>query len=236
MSKQPYIPLYVGDYLKDTRILPLAARGGWVDLILYMWESPVRGQLEGSIEDYARLMNCDVKEANFVLDLLEQKRIADFDKSPTGVIKIVSRKMRRDAEISKIRSEAGKKSVESKFAKGFVGTKQSTKIKQNTESDIEIETDNVIPLKTGPTFDEFWDKYDKKVDKMKSERKWARLSTAIQNKIMLHLDVYIPLTPDPQFRKSPLTYLTSHSWEDEVPKPKTAEPPRASKSTNLFNG
>jgi hypothetical protein len=108
MGKQPYIPFYVGDYLKDTRILPLAVRGAWVDLILFMWDAPVRGELIGSIEDFARLMSCDRQEAQFVLSILKQKNTADFADLPDGQIRVVSRKMRRDANISEVRAEAGR--------------------------------------------------------------------------------------------------------------------------------
>lgn len=139
MGRQPYIPLYVGDYLKDTRILPLAVRGAWVDLILFMWDAPVRGELIGTIEDFARLMSCERSEAEFALNLLKQKRTADFDLLGDGQIKIVSRKMKRDAEISKIRSEAGKNGVKAKKQTGFAEAKQQAKPQQNTEVDIDNE-------------------------------------------------------------------------------------------------
>lgn len=144
MGKQPYIPFYVGDYLKDTRILPLAVRGAWVDLILYMWDSPTRGELTGTIEDFARLMSCEKKEAEFALNLLKQKGIADFTLFDDGQLKIVSRKMKRDAEISKIRSDAGKNGVKVKANNKFAEAKQQTKGKQNTEYEYVIENENEI--------------------------------------------------------------------------------------------
>jgi len=142
MGKQPYIPFYVGDYLKDTRILPLAVRGAWVDLILFMWDAPVRGEIIGSIEDFARLMSCDRSEAQFALDLLKQKRTADFDLLPTGELKITSRKMKRDAEISKKRSEAGKNGVEAKKEKEFAEAKAKAKREQKPEYEYEYEYEN----------------------------------------------------------------------------------------------
>lgn len=138
MSKQPYIPFYVGDYLKDTRVLPLSVRGAWVDLILFMWDAPVRGELIGTMEDFSRMMSCDRSEAEFALNLLKQKSTADFDLLPTGELKITSRKMKRDADISKKRSEVGKKGVEAKFAKGFAEANGQAKVKQNTDNDNDI--------------------------------------------------------------------------------------------------
>lgn len=150
MSKQPYIPLYVGDYLKDTRVLPLSVRGAWVDLLLFMWDAPVRGEIIGTIQDFARMMSCERSEAEFALNLLKQKSTADFDLLSDGQIKITSRKMKRDAEISKKRSTAGKKGVEVKFADTFA----EAKVKQNTDND--NEDDNDIELKLKESLDEIY--------------------------------------------------------------------------------
>jgi hypothetical protein len=71
-EKQPYIPLYTGDYLKDTRRLPLAARGAWVDLMIFMWDSKERGVLVGTMPEYAMMMSCTLDEANFAIGLLRE--------------------------------------------------------------------------------------------------------------------------------------------------------------------
>ena len=107
MAKQPYIPFYLGDYLKDTRILPLNIRGGWVDLILYMWDNSIRGELIGTYEDFARLMTCSKEEAILVIQTLNQKKICDHTPLPDGQIKIESRKMKKMEELSKKRKIAG---------------------------------------------------------------------------------------------------------------------------------
>lgn len=150
MGKQPYIPFYVGDYLKDTRVLPLSVRGAWVDLILFMWDAPVRGEIVGTMEDFARMMSCTIQEAEFALNLLKQKRTADFDLLTTGEIKIISRKMKRDFEISKKRSKAGKKGVEAKFANGFAEANAKAKLKQNPEVEVDNEYDTEKNKKESP--------------------------------------------------------------------------------------
>lgn len=142
MGKQPYIPLYVGDYLKDTRILPLAVRGAWVDLICYMWDSRVRGEISGTLEDFSRLLSCEKSEAKFALNLLEQKNVADFFFLENDVIKIVSRKMKREADISKKRAKAGKTGGKrTQSSKNFAKAKVEAKFKQNTDIDIDIDND-----------------------------------------------------------------------------------------------
>lgn len=137
MGKQPYIPFYIGDYLKDTRVLPLSVRGAWVDIILFMWDNPVRGELIGTVEEFSRMMSCEPKEAEFALNLLKQKKTADIDLLPDKTWKIVSRRMKADSELSKKRSIAGKNGVVAKFAKPFAKAKPQA----NTEYEGDIEND-----------------------------------------------------------------------------------------------
>lgn len=109
MPKQPYIPLYTGDYLKDTRILPLEVRGAWVDIMIFMWESKEKGTISGTMEEFALMLGCTFKKANSIISLLHEKNICDFEVLKNGHIKLSSRRMLRDVEISKTRKEAGSK-------------------------------------------------------------------------------------------------------------------------------
>lgn len=72
-----------------------------------------------------------------------------------------------------------------------------------------------------PSFLDFWDKYEKKQDRPKCEKKWKKINQEAREKIMLHLEDYILSTPDKQYRKNPLTYLNSESWENEIITPNT---------------
>lgn len=70
-----------------------------------------------------------------------------------------------------------------------------------------------------PSFEDFWQKYDKNIDRSKCEKKFKKLTQRAREDIMRHLDEYIPFTPDPKYRKNPSTYLNNESWKDEVIKP-----------------
>jgi len=70
-----------------------------------------------------------------------------------------------------------------------------------------------------PSFDDFWDLYDKKRQRDKCEKKWQSLSQSEKVKIIIHIPEYLEFTPDKQFRKDPLTFLNNRSWEDEIIKP-----------------
>lgn len=67
-----------------------------------------------------------------------------------------------------------------------------------------------------PTFDDFWDLYDKKVDRPKCEKRWNNLTGKDRQAIMIALPAYKIATPDKQYRKDPATYLNARAWENEI--------------------
>lgn len=138
-KKQPYIPLYTGDYIKDTRSLSLAAKGAWSDIILFMWAQETDGVMIGSLEDFARLIGGTLEETEKVLLELCLKKICDGGRDEKGIYKIVSRRLVKDAAISAIRSEVGSKG----------GSKTQAKVKAKTEqkSDNDIDIENDIEFK-----------------------------------------------------------------------------------------
>jgi len=133
MGKQPYIQFYLGDYIKDTRILPLNVKGGWVDLILAMWENDPKGELVGNMDDYARIMNCSNTEAILVIQILKQKKIFDYENLDDGFFKIISRKQKKMEKLSKMRKNVGKNGGNPVLLNQKVNQKINQKVNQNTE-------------------------------------------------------------------------------------------------------
>jgi predicted phage replisome organizer len=66
-------------------------------------------------------------------------------------------------------------------------------------------------------FDEFWNKYDKKIAKGSCEKKWKKLSETDKESILSTVSAFVRSTPDVTFRPHPLTYLNQKRWEDELP-------------------
>lgn len=85
--------------------------------------------------------------------------------------------------------------------------------KKEVETEVEHEDARVT---LWPTFDDFWTKYAKKVDRLKCEKIWKKISQEAREKIMEHLERYVRSTPEIQFRKDPATYLRNKSWENEI--------------------
>ncbi len=84
--------------------------------------------------------------------------------------------------------------------------------KRNEE---ETESETIVCV-VWPSFDDFWDKYDKKVGRPKSEALWKKIDQGGREKIMHHLDDYIKT--EKQYRKDPERYLKNESWNDEIVK------------------
>lgn len=66
-----------------------------------------------------------------------------------------------------------------------------------------------------PSFDDFWNLYDKKRGRPTAEREWAKVPQADREAIMAAVPVYTLATPK-EFRKDPERYLKNKAWQDEV--------------------
>jgi|GEM_PF-1159558 len=107
-------------------------------------------------------------------------------------------------------------------------------------SNTDIKTDNTpLPPKGGESdvsFDDFWNAYDKKVDKYKCERKWKSIPLADKKKIMEYVPLYVEATPDSKYRKNPLTFLNGKCWGDNIPENKGKADPNLAYGLSLLKG
>jgi hypothetical protein len=94
-------------------------------------------------------------------------------------------------------------------------TKQGESIVQSTSS---INKPNTIYKETNiqDKFVLFWDLYDKKVDKVKTEKAFLKLSESEIELILQVVKKYVDSTPDVKFRKNPLTWLNGKCWNDVI--------------------
>ena len=68
----------------------------------------------------------------------------------------------------------------------------------------------------GPTFEEFWELYDKKIERKKCHKAWQKLDPMTRQECILHVVNYVESTPDKRYRKNPFTYLFNESYYDEI--------------------
>lgn len=136
-EKQPYIPLYLGDWVQDTDCLSLEAEGAWLRVIFKCWKN--NGMFSATLEVYARI--CRTSPEKFALILLEWEtnNICDIIKNDNGIITVLSRRIRRDKELSALRKEIGSKGGSKSQAK------RKAKDQPNTDQNTEYESDNESP-------------------------------------------------------------------------------------------
>lgn len=97
-NRAPAFQFYVGDYIQDTRMVTLMARGAWVDLLCRMWSSQPRGQITSSYPGYARLFGCTADQAKQVICELIDANICDSVTNGHGDVTLMSRRMLRDEQ------------------------------------------------------------------------------------------------------------------------------------------
>lgn len=66
------------------------------------------------------------------------------------------------------------------------------------------------------SFDVFWDLYDKKISKPKSEIKWNKLNAETQHEIIDYLPNYLKTISDKKYQPYPETFLNQQRWLDEI--------------------
>ena len=64
-------------------------------------------------------------------------------------------------------------------------------------------------------FKAFWNLYNKKTGMQKCQDKFLKYGLATMQTIIDAVPTYVKETPDPKFRKNPLTWLNGEYWKDE---------------------
>ncbi len=108
--KQPYFPFYVGDWLKDTKLSLCcpATRGVWMDLICGLHEIGHGGTITANAQQLARLCRCSVSDMESALNELRTYDVAELYEKE-GRYTVICRRMKRAAELTAKRQQAGSK-------------------------------------------------------------------------------------------------------------------------------
>lgn len=145
MAKQPYIPLYIGDWKKDADCLSISAQGALLNLIFKLHDAPKRGVFEANLRILSLLFKTDLETTKEIFsEIFLDTKVLDFDNIEDGKFCIKSRRMLRESDISETRSSSGKKSAKSKSSTKRQQTvnKASTKVEQNPDNDNDIDNAN----------------------------------------------------------------------------------------------
>lgn len=97
--------------------------------------------------------------------------------------------------------------------------------KDSNKKDLIKKEDNIYP-----SFDDFWDLYEKKRDKEKCKDKWSKISSKDKLEIMEFIPKYKASQPDSQYRKDPIRFLNNKTWNDELEVAEEQELPQDQKT------
>lgn len=206
MSKDPAFLFYPGDYLRDTQVLSGESQVAY-DRIMC---------------EHMRNICISKQRLKFFTKRLDQDQTEEIMsvlvECPEGFqIPWVADSINKRRRYSESRRQNRMKKPQ----------KDMINISQSYDQHMENENENVIENKNEtenetfaaeifPTFQDFWDIYDKKVGRDSCEKLWGKIKQRDRESIVDHLDKYITSTPDKTYRKNPATYLRNKGWEDEI--------------------
>jgi len=145
MAKQPYIPLYIGDWEKDTNCLTNLAEYALFKLTFKLFNAEKRGVFCTNFRTLSVLFKADLDTTKEIFNEIIFNKVLDIEAGEDGIFIIKSRRMLRESNISELRSEIGKKGAIKKQAKRKQTLKNSeAKHQQNTDNDIEDDNINSV--------------------------------------------------------------------------------------------
>lgn len=228
LRNQPYIPLYVQDYLTDEKLnmCSTSAQGVYIKIMCTMHKSTDYGtillkqkekQSQSTYKNFAKkLAKLLPFELDTIMDAL--KELIEEKVLYVNGDRLCQKRMIRDNKISEIRAKSGSKGGK-KTQKGFA----KANIKANPESESEYVNKDI-----NIEFKKFWNLYDYKKNKIECENLWTGIKKTKHNHIindetrsliMKRLPIYVKNTyKNDKFpgRQYPHTYLYSECWNDEV--------------------
>ena len=65
-------------------------------------------------------------------------------------------------------------------------------------------------------FNDFWNRYNKKINRDDCLKKWKKLSIVDMQESLKMIDAYVRSTPEKKYRKNPATWIYQKGWRNEV--------------------
>lgn len=225
--QQPYIPLYVQDFMSDEKLNECSAEstGVYIRLMCVMHKSEEYGKIllkqkykqnteqnDGNCLQFARQLT---KQMPYDIEIIERslKELLEEGVITLDGDTIYQKRMVRDAELSDKRAVAGKKGGDQRKA-------SEPKEEPAGEKKEPAEKDGLQERR----FDEFWALYPKKVGKGAARKTWAKIKpdAELHQKILAAVQEAIGSEQwkkeHGQFIPNPATWLNQSRWEDELTK------------------
>lgn len=95
--KLPFLQFYPSDYLVDTRILTLSARGAWVDILCVLHGSSTRGTATFPVRGWSRIMGVSDAEFKTTIEEIDAMKVGNVIRCSNGDVTITCRRMLNEA-------------------------------------------------------------------------------------------------------------------------------------------
>jgi len=225
MGKNPAFQFYPSDWTRDLDDQDLEVEGAWIRVCCRLWWT--EGKATKSIGEWSRILRKTQKKTMKIFQILIEKGIASGSLLDNQNITIISRRMVKDIEISKIRQEVGKKGGNPQLKKPETHLDNQTDNQNPTPSSSSSTTKkkNIAP---SAGFDLFWSLYPVHREKKKAVIAWNKLHaengtvemilSALKNQIEWRKTAkgFIPEWPYPE------RWIKNERWTDEIEKTETA--------------
>jgi hypothetical protein len=160
-----------------------------------------RGQLITSLKNLSHETGLTEKEVRTAISKLEKTK--EVGKQTTSVNTTLTM-LNYD-----LYQSMGKPTDKQKANEGQSRGKQGATTKEYKEEE-ELKEDKEI------LFEQFWNLYDKKVERKNCFNKFIQLDLKVIEKIINVVPFYVKSTPDPKYRKNPETWINGECWNDEL--------------------
>lgn len=165
LRNQPYLPLYVQDFLTDEKLIECSAQatGIYIRIMCIMHKSEEYGTVllkQKDKQNSKQILNFACKLAKFLpynIEVIESglRELLDAEVLKIEGDHLMQKRMMRDNKISEIRAKAGKKGGENSRKKdvkretNFAKAKTQAKHQANSENEIEYENEIVNDKRKG---------------------------------------------------------------------------------------
>lgn len=113
-TSMPFIPFYIGDYIKDTRGLELDEKGAWCECLWIMWNEDSCGFIFDSWENISLMIGAKgAANAQQVVSKIAAKKVCDLEIVSKDsdinkeIVRIVNRRMYRAFQLKIKRRKSG---------------------------------------------------------------------------------------------------------------------------------
>lgn len=226
MGKNPAFQFYPADWTRDLDDQDLEVEGAWIRIICRLWWSETRGEATKPLKEWARILRKTEQKTIKIFQILIEKHIADGSILDNQNITIMSRRMKRMVEISKIRYEVGLKGGNPALRKNENNLVNQTSNQNPRSSSSFSNTKNNICADSSD-FDIFYSSYPKRIGRKKASLEWEKLRkqgslpaieaimSAIENQKRAKQKLrdagqFVAEWPDPE------RWIKNARWEDEI--------------------